>query len=81
MLAEAGSFIFILETQSQGGTDGDSQGTRGHYASLLYFIYLPFIGADLRAQRLLKCLIDSLFPGGKKYRDKAEYIRAPPSRK
>lgn len=61
--------------------DRDCQGTSGHYASLLYFIYLPFIGAALRTQRHLKCLIDSLFPGGGKYRDKAEYIRAPPSRK
>lgn len=40
------------------------QGTSGHYASLLYFIYLPFIGAALRTQRHLKRLIDSLFPGG-----------------
>lgn len=31
--------------------DRGSQGIRGHYASLLYFIYLLFIGADFKAQR------------------------------
>lgn len=57
--------------------DRGSQRTRGHYASLLYFIYLPFIGADLRAQHLLKCLIDSLFPGGKNTEIKLNILELP----
>lgn len=63
------------DTESE--RDRDSQGTRGHYASLLYFIYLPFIGADLRAQHLLKCLIDSLFPGGKNTEIKQNIFELP----
>lgn len=57
--------------------DRDSQGTSGQYASLLYFIYLPFIGADLRAQYLLKCLIDSLFPEEKNTEIKLNIFELP----
>lgn len=76
MLAEASGFISILETRNQRGTE-DSRGTRSHYASQMYFIYLPFIRADLRAHRLLKCLIDSLFPGGKNTEIKQNIFELP----
>lgn len=76
VLAEASGFISILETRNQRGTE-DSRGTRSHYASQMYFIYLPFIRADLRAHRLLKCLIDSLFPGGKNTEIKQNIFELP----
>lgn len=77
MLAEASGFISIRETPESERDRGDSRGTGSHYASQMYFIYLPFIRADLRAHRLLKCLIDSLFPGGKNTEIKQNIFELP----